>query len=87
MLTQVRNRSNLLKGGSMKILPVHLLKLRWLLANTDLLKRTELELVQNMQQVWSKVNYQVSCPVVLASLEKVYETTYETSKRSPHVND
>jgi len=58
----------------MKILPVHLLKLRWLLANTDLLKRTELELVQNMQQSWSKVNYLVSCPVTLSALDKVYES-------------
>lgn len=63
----------------MKILPVHLLKLRWLLANTDLLKRTELELVQNMQHSWSKVNYLVSCPVTLSVLDKVYESVKKES--------
>jgi hypothetical protein len=57
----------------MKLLPVHLLKLRWLLANWRLLDGNDHALIQNMQQDLSKVNYLVACPVTISALERVYD--------------
>lgn len=68
-----------LGGYMLKLLPVHLLKLRWLLSNWELLSENDHALVQNMQQDLSKVNYLVACPVTVTALEKIYEKTKEST--------
>ena len=60
-----------------RLLPVHLLKLRWLLFNSKELVKRDREVIQEIQQNLSKVNYQVACPVTIYILDKIYANTKE----------
>ena len=56
----------------MEILPVHLVKLRWLLKKVTKLSRNDSEYIRSITKILSEVNYKEACPITLFMIESFY---------------
>jgi hypothetical protein len=66
----------------MKILPVHLVKIRWLLSNLKVMNKNDATYVQEVTSILSKVNYQEACPLTIMLLEDFYNKYKTMSKEA-----
>ncbi len=68
----------------MKILPNHLLKLRWLLTQRQSMSRPDAEYVETIAKDFTKTHAQEAHPITLMMIDSFYET-YKAKARGNHV--
>lgn len=70
----------------MKVLPAHLLKLRWLLSQKAIMKPHDLTYIKDITKILSNVNYQEACPITIFMIDNMY-SSYKAFARSKHVSN